>query len=199
MTFAQPLTIPTRGKLIGLPEAIDDSRLSDEVGKWNMQPGDLPSLMEYYVYALQLHEILGQVLDRQDTKSDKPSDAVATVRAVLSLDSEITEWRDRLPLYLRYDSSRELDPVNGAAGLEPIPDAEVVLDFPDLARRLHCRYEIILCCHQARLTLNNVFQGFFAFDNLFYGRRWIFYLRNNKRRRHLLRPTLQRKRSSKIP
>ncbi|OQV07336.1 Fungal specific transcription factor domain-containing protein [Cladophialophora immunda] len=145
MTFAQPLTIPTHGKRIGLPEAIDDSRLSDEVGKWNMQPRDLPSLMEYYVSTLQLHEILGQVLNRQDTKSDKPSDTVATVRAVLTLDSEITEWRDRLPLYLRHDSSRELDPVRGAAGSEPIPDAEVVLGFPDLARRLHCRF---LCVRQ---------------------------------------------------
>ncbi len=37
MTFAQPLMLPVGGMTIKLPEAIDDGRLSDELGKWNTQ------------------------------------------------------------------------------------------------------------------------------------------------------------------
>ncbi len=141
MTFAQPLLIPVGGLAIKLPEAIDDERLSNEVGKWNMQPRDLPSLMEYYVHALKLYAILGQVLDRQESKTDTPADPISNVRSILSFNSKIMEWRDNLPPYLRYDSSvPECDPLKGAAILEPVPDTEVVLDFPALTRRLHCRY-----------------------------------------------------------
>lgn len=144
MTFAQPLMVPVGSKSIKLPQAIDDSRLSDDVGKWNVQPRDLPSLLEYYVHALKLYDILGQVLDRQqsraDTDTDAPVDLVWTVRAILSLDSKIMEWRDDLPPYLRCDTSlAECDSFERVPNLEPVSDTDVVLDFPALSRRLHCR------------------------------------------------------------
>ncbi|CAM1509552.1 Fc.00g032910.m01.CDS01 [Cosmosporella sp. VM-42] len=146
MTFAQPLNIPIGEVYIKLPEAIDDARLSDEPGKWNVQPRDLPSLMEYYMHAMKLYHILGQVLDRQESMTDTPADPISVVRAVLSLDSKIMDWRDSLPPYLRYDSSLpECDPLKGAGNFERVPDVEVVLDFPDLSKRLHFRF---LCVRQ---------------------------------------------------
>ena len=141
MTFAQPLVIPVGGKMTKLPEAIDDGHLSDEIGMWNGQPRDLPSLLEYYVHALKLYEILGQVLERQEVKSDMATDTMSNVHAILNLDSKIVEWRKSLPPYLRYDALEPVcDPLRGAAISEPVPDTEVVLDFPALTARLHCRY-----------------------------------------------------------
>ncbi|KAJ9632943.1 hypothetical protein H2204_007511 [Knufia peltigerae] len=146
MTFAQPLMIPAVGKAVKLPEAIDDCRLSDEVGKWNVQPKELPSLLEYYVHALKLYDILGQVLERQELRPQAHADTVSNVRAILSLDCKIMEWRDALPPYLRYGSSfSDCDPLKGVGVLDAVPDSEVVLDFPALTSRLHCRF---LCVRQ---------------------------------------------------
>lgn len=143
MTFAQPLMVPVESKTLKLPEAIDDSRLSDEASTWNKQPKELPSLLEYNIRTQELYQILAQVLDRRESNPSTQMDTISHVRAILDLDNKVMEWRESLPVYLKYESSvPQYDPLKNAPGSEPKPDAEFVLDFPALSKRLHCRYVV---------------------------------------------------------
>lgn len=139
MSFGQPLMIPASGKGIKLPEAIDDERLSDEVGKLNAQPKDIPSLLEYYIQTIRLYDILGQVLSREELNVRMVSEAPPNMQAILSLDTQIMEWRDRLPTYLKYDSLSECNSPR-IVTLDEAAISQEVLDFPALSKRLHCRY-----------------------------------------------------------
>ena len=139
LTFAQPLSIPV-GKARKLPEAIDDSRLSDVVGKWNAQPKDTPSLLEYHVHNITLFDILGQVLETQDPGTEASSDPGFTARVILNLDERIMDWHNNLPPYLKCEShTPAVDPLLDLTPPEPVSDSQVVLDFPALAKRLRCR------------------------------------------------------------
>lgn len=135
--------IDTAGNGVRLPEAIDDDRLSEEVGKWNTPSKDRPSLLESYIHTIKLYDILGQVLDREELKeSTSAKNSTMTLSEetsnVLRLDTKILEWRDSLPPYLQYDpsckeySNGEVVSSDGIA----IPQT----DFLAQAKRLYIRY-----------------------------------------------------------
>lgn len=151
MSFGRPLMI-NRGATdtLTLPEAIDDERLNEEAGgRWNSQPSNCPSLLESYIQTIKLYDILGQVLDREDSKdgggggaagrmppADRPPMANSDTQSLLDLDTMIMEWRDSLPAHLQYDPSSDRDRPDGALTPESsIPPC----DFLAQAKRLHTR------------------------------------------------------------
>ena len=150
MSFGRPLMINSGGAdQLTLPEAIDDERLNEEVGgMWNRQPSNCPSLLESYIQTIKLYDILGQVLDREDSKDgsggaagrmppvDRPPLANSDTQSLLDLDTMIMEWRDSLPAHLQYDPSLDRDRPDGALTPESsIPPC----DFLAQAKRLHTR------------------------------------------------------------
>lgn len=142
MSFGRPLMITSGGEHVSLPYAIDDNHLSDEMGKWNSQPNDRPSLLEAYVHAINLYDILGQILDREESKDStpfrNPPDAKIDIRSLLNHDTMIMQWRESLPVYLQYELSSE-DGGHGHSPTSEISDAP--LDgFVAQAKRLHTRY-----------------------------------------------------------
>lgn len=129
-----------------LPDSIDDDRLSDESGKWNQQPKDLPSLLESFIQTTKLYHVFDELLDREELQESltptsdgsASSRAISGIRALLDLDTIVMDWRDNLPTYLRYDPNDEESIQIDAAtpdGL-PIPCAHLLAQ----AKRLHLRY-----------------------------------------------------------
>ncbi|KAJ9149934.1 hypothetical protein NKR23_g4087 [Pleurostoma richardsiae] len=148
MSFGRSLmVITTSEKRLRLPEAIDDSRLSDEAGKWNAQPGNLPSLLESFIQTIKLYDILGQVLDGEDSRETIPvknsaatslSGATSSIRTLLDFDAMVMEWRESLPRYLWYGAnSAESSEAEVAApeGLA-VPRADLLVQ----AKRLYLRF-----------------------------------------------------------
>ena len=148
MSFGRPLMITSSGgERLRLPEAIDDEYLSVEPGgKRNLQPGNCPSLLESYVQTINLYDILGQVLDREEAKESPTSrtDSNLDTQSLLHLDTMIMEWRDSLPSHLQYEPSESTsdDAERQEAASErpgkrsPPPPA----DFLAQAKRLHARF-----------------------------------------------------------
>ncbi|KAF9894111.1 hypothetical protein FE257_009084 [Aspergillus nanangensis] len=145
MSFGRPLMIIDGGECPRLPEPIDDCYLSDETGKWNTQPKDLPSLLESYAQSIKLYDILGLVLHREERRMSKPAvsrpgtptGANLDVGLLLSLDSKIMGWRDALPSFLRFDpfaeaAEPEEDIVHGNAARNS--------DLSNQAKRLYTRF-----------------------------------------------------------
>lgn len=97
--------IATGNETVLLPQAIDDDRLSGELGQQNTQPRDIPSLLESYIRAIKLYDILREVLDREELKD--ASDSYSDIQSLLTLDTIVMEWRDGLPSHLRYNPSLE--------------------------------------------------------------------------------------------
>lgn len=141
MSFSQPLMIRTGTKSPRLPEPIDDARLiANEYGKWSAQPKASPSVLEYFTQTIKLYDILRRALENQESNTGAPLDANTIVRRILSLDSEVTEWHEHLPIYLRYESSPTEDASSQDHPPHVLSDTHVVLDLSALSRRLHCRY-----------------------------------------------------------
>ncbi|KAL3440787.1 fungal-specific transcription factor domain-containing protein [Aspergillus insuetus] len=101
MSFGRPLMINSGGEGVRLPEAIDDDRLSEDLGSQNVQPTGCPSLLESYIQTIQLYDILKQVLHREEIR--EASTVSPDICSLLNLDTSIMEWRDALPSYLQYD------------------------------------------------------------------------------------------------
>lgn len=146
MSFGRPLMIVTGGNGIRLPEAIDDDRLSEEAGKWNTPLRDRPSLLESYIRTIQLYDILGQVLDREEHTeaissenfSASQEEEISKTAAMLKLDTKILEWRDSLPEYLQYDPSAKECSNDEAVSSDGVETPQV--DFLAQAKRLYTRY-----------------------------------------------------------
>ncbi|KAK5659812.1 hypothetical protein OQA88_1024 [Cercophora sp. LCS_1] len=139
MSFGRPLMINTgAADQLRLPEAIDDEHLSEEIGeKCNAQPANCPSMLESYIQTIKLYDILGQVLDREESNdANKTSYSNADTQSLLDLDTMIMEWRDSLPPHLQYDPSSEGSREDH--GLSP--SGAVVTDFSAQAKRLHARF-----------------------------------------------------------
>lgn len=145
MSFGRPLMIVTPGRTIGLPDAIDDNLLSDELGKFNKQPDDVPTPLEAYIQTVKLYDILGQVLNRDELKrrrctdgAPEPSESTSMIQTLLEFDNKIMEWRESLPSYLWYDADiKETNQVHTCTsdGLEALYGG---LLFQ--AKRLYTRY-----------------------------------------------------------
>ncbi|KAB5580894.1 fungal-specific transcription factor domain-containing protein [Coniochaeta sp. 2T2.1] len=158
MSFGRPLMINNTagGDYLKLPQAIDDEYLNEEAGgEWNLQPRDCPSLLESYIQTIKLYDILGRVLDREETKHattattatpslarlsqlDTPPDMGLDTQSLLDLDNMIMEWLDALPSHLRYEPTSELARDNRALTPESIPLTHT--HFSAQAKRLYARF-----------------------------------------------------------
>ncbi|CAI4214305.1 unnamed protein product [Parascedosporium putredinis] len=147
MCFGRRLTNTTTEKQsIALPQAIDDDLLGDVENTWNLQTPGMPSLLEAYIQTIKLYNILGQVLDddesyesifhRNGTKSS--SESSLNFNALLDLDASATRWRDALPPYLRYEPPGSPG-LNSKAAAANGPNDHGP-DFAEQAKRLHLRF-----------------------------------------------------------
>lgn len=109
--FGRKLMAPIGGTGPRLPDSIDDDRLSDEPGKWNQQPKDLPSHLESFIQTTKLYHVFDELLDREELQEpvtpandgSTSSRAASSIRTLLDLDTMVMDWRDNVPQYLRYD------------------------------------------------------------------------------------------------
>lgn len=108
---------------IVLPSAIDDESLGRVPGAPGCQPSDTPSLVECYVHALKLQDILGQVLtsfyyqgsdnetasspglgqrtNNEPTKSQSNWISDAGLQKLLDVDRQLDIWNKDLPAHLQ--------------------------------------------------------------------------------------------------
>ncbi|CAI6088219.1 unnamed protein product [Clonostachys chloroleuca] len=108
---------------IVLPSAIDDELLGRVPGAPGCQPSDTPSLVECYVHALKLQDILGQVLtsfyyqgsdnetasspglgqrtNNEPTKSQSNWISDAGLQKLLDVDRQLDIWNKDLPAHLQ--------------------------------------------------------------------------------------------------
>ncbi|EWZ84227.1 hypothetical protein FOWG_12041 [Fusarium oxysporum f. sp. lycopersici MN25] len=111
MCFGRQIMGPNVGKGPRLPEPIDDDRLSQVVGQWNIQPREQPSLLESYIQTIKLYDILNKVTTRKEPHSlpsppstdCQQSTATTNFQNILDLDALLMEWRKALPGYLHYE------------------------------------------------------------------------------------------------
>ncbi|KAH6698494.1 fungal-specific transcription factor domain-containing protein [Leptodontidium sp. MPI-SDFR-AT-0119] len=157
MSFGQPMMVPSAGKHVMLPEVIDDERLSTEVGKWNAQPEGIPSLMESFVHRMKLYDIIGQVLDRQQLDTGTLMDATASIQSIINLDNQITEWRNKLPSYLRYDPQTSACNSIHETTADAVTNPNPSLDMRAMSKRLYCKF-----LHTRQLILRPALDLMFA-------------------------------------
>lgn len=182
MSFGRKLMGPIGWRCPKLPDSIDDSRLSDEPGKWNAQPAGLPSLLESFIQTAKLYDILDEILDREELHdpvtpaTDAPtiSRAIPNTRTLLELDSMVMDWWGQLPMYLRYDPNCTAFTESGVVTADgfPIPSDDLLVQ----AKRLYLRYCRPAVCHAIILTM----LGFCTSGCSSCAQRWITYSRGNK-------------------
>ena len=128
--------IVAEGRSDQLPEAIDDRRLARELGIWNTQPHNIPNLLEPDIQTIKLHDIFKFVLDQEELQGS--TDNCLDIQSLLSLDTILMEWRDKLPHYLQYALSSD-----HSASVESNTTRELGIapvDFSAHAARLYTRY-----------------------------------------------------------
>lgn len=118
---------PAAARSMVLPSIIDDEYLSMDTERPGSQPVDVPCQMAFYVHALKLQEVLGQILtalyagtpdqsadffkqmsgSRNDPNCDPSASAERTIsgdfQTILALDSSLTKWQRELPQQLKFD------------------------------------------------------------------------------------------------
>ncbi|CAH0022403.1 unnamed protein product [Clonostachys rhizophaga] len=125
LTYGRPPMIHgsiSHGTIV-LPSAIDDDLLSRVPGAPRCQPSDTPSLVECYVHALKLQDILGQFLtsfyyqgsdnetasspglgqrtNNEPTKSQRNWISDAGLQKLLDVDRQLDTWNKDLPAHLQ--------------------------------------------------------------------------------------------------
>lgn len=138
---------PNVGKGPRLPEPIDDDRLSQVVGQWNIQPPKQPSLLESYIQTIKLYDILNKVTTRKEPHSlpsppstdCQQSTATTNFQNILDLDALLMEWRKALPGYLHYEpgSPESSCTENSSSDGLPIPRDHLYYQ----AKRLYLRFD----------------------------------------------------------
>ncbi|WKT42107.1 hypothetical protein QSH57_006913 [Fusarium oxysporum f. sp. vasinfectum] len=146
MCFGRQLMGPNVGKGPRLPEPIDDDRLSQVVGQWNIQPPEQPSLLESYIQTIKLYDILNKVTTRKEPHSlpSPPSTdchqstATTNFQNILDLDALLMDWRKALPGYLHYEpgSPESSFTENSSSDGLPIPRDHLYYQ----AKRLYLRF-----------------------------------------------------------
>lgn len=140
LTYGRPLMIhPVKSKaLFVLPSAIDDEYLSRDPENPGCQNPESISLMECYVQAVKLQDILGQVLtsfynresDESDDvgKNDQESSDTASrtnriddtdLQVLLNVDERLSTWRENMPTHLKAEHNNFEDDQN----ISPLPDS----------------------------------------------------------------------------
>ena len=131
-------------KGIQFPSPIDDEYLSDEIGKSKAQPKSTPSLLEYYIQTIKLYQLLKQVVDTTDTSLQNSGELMPRIQAMSRLHKLIMEWRDRLPVYLKYEEVVEdCDAARTTTSVEIFSNPREPLGLADLSKRLFCRLDNI--------------------------------------------------------
>lgn len=168
MTYGRPSMVsPTTARSMVLPSIIDDEYLSTDPEHPGSQPEGVPCQMAFYVHALKLQEILGQMLaalysGTPDHSTDSSKTAggsrpasngaastlsekiiVGDFQSVLMLDASLTKWHRELPKQLKIDKTR---PGGASEGFVVTPeDTYGVVTAPILVRQanvLQARYFI---------------------------------------------------------
>jgi hypothetical protein len=140
LSFGQPSMIAASSKSINLPSPIDDEYLSDEIGKSKAQPQSTPSLLEYYIQTIKLYQLLKQVVDTTDISIQNSGELMSRIQAMLRLHKLIMEWRDRLPVYLKYGQEVEdRDAARATTSGEIFGNPREPLRLADLSKQHFCR------------------------------------------------------------
>lgn len=138
--------ITTSAIRAGLPQAIDDRLLSEQVGVWNEQPEGIPSTMDGYLQLVHLYDIAGQILEKEDPGNADPIERWSSkgkkattidTQDILTLDSMLTEWHNSLPRYLRHDPNAKVPADTESATSKLSPSARKSIDTQ--AKRLYQR------------------------------------------------------------
>ena len=128
MTYGRPSIVsPAAARSMVLPSIIDDEYLTTDTELPGSQPVDIPCQMAFYVHALKLQEVLGQILtalyagtpdqsveyfkfasgSRNDSNCDSSTPAERTIsgdfQTILALDSSLTKWQRELPQELKFN------------------------------------------------------------------------------------------------
>ncbi|CZR61789.1 related to C6 transcription factor [Phialocephala subalpina] len=115
MTFGRPAMISkSAAKAVPLPLMVDDNFLLDHANVVVAPPENKPTAIAFYVKALELHEIVNDILlalyfrddNNQYSFSNHPESMI--VGALLPLDQALMQWGRSLPLHLRISSSESL-------------------------------------------------------------------------------------------
>ncbi|KAK5682727.1 hypothetical protein LTS10_005857 [Elasticomyces elasticus] len=138
LTYGRPLMIhpaPGQSRLV-LPESVDDQYLTQYPEFPGSQPEALPSLVECYIQAIKLQDILGQVLASLYDGSvgeNEPCDGVEYPTALpsasdrtkhpdwqvlLQTDSALERWHKELPPHLKMQTYNDLNLHAGPYDLE---------------------------------------------------------------------------------
>lgn len=144
MTHGQPLVLPSGDESLSLPDLISDELLSNQVGKPNRQPEDVPTVIEYYIQSIKLYDILRQILTKEVPNTNNSITTESPTQRILRLHTKIMAWHANLPEYLTYKPLMAECSSTQAVGYEDLETTKLVLDLPALSQRLHCRYEEFL-------------------------------------------------------
>lgn len=137
MAYGRPFMIPVHRDL-QLPQIIDDELLSSYPNPPAGQPEDKPSHMAFFVYTLQLYEIMGDILitlysggnkrslgenigpaviDRaQQSQSPRPDgdekNRATKLNSIIRLEIALSTWEQSLPWFLRLYRDKERPRLN---------------------------------------------------------------------------------------
>jgi hypothetical protein len=137
MAYGRPFMIPVRQEF-DLPQIIDDELLSSFPNPPAEQPVDKPSHMGFFVYTLQLYEIMGDILvtlystgskrsvgDKlgpttmdlaQRSQSPRPDvdeqNRATNLNSIIRLEMTLSTWEQSLPWFLRLYRERERPRLN---------------------------------------------------------------------------------------
>lgn len=143
LAFGQPCLIGTTPGPTILPSAIDDKHLNGIVVEAPSTPGENgPRRLEYFVQTVKLYEILKQVEGFNDRRTTNVITLESRLQSMLRLHKLITEWRELLPVYLKYEGSGSDNCHVGDASNTVAPSREP-LGLKDLSRRIFCRFDFI--------------------------------------------------------
>ncbi|KAF7542453.1 hypothetical protein G7Z17_g11559 [Cylindrodendrum hubeiense] len=130
LAYGRPLMIQLAKSpdQLTLPSAIDDEFLTQLPEAPGSQPWNVPSRIDFYVQAIKLKEILGQVLNTfycgSDTENKDPAGSEfgsnctpnyakekmikdSDLQAILNVDGLLTVWHKELPVRLREQTYRD--------------------------------------------------------------------------------------------
>ena len=130
MMMGRPLMITrTIAQALILPQAIDDEELSSSLSHIGIQPRDKPSYIAFWVEAIKLVQISGQILEELQARQPGSLDLDGTQASgspsfhsetssrltekiisgdfhdLLRLDAALTEWHEGLPAFLKRETS----------------------------------------------------------------------------------------------
>ena len=171
MTHGRPSMLsPAAARSMILPSIIDDDFLTTDPERPGSQPTGIRCQMAFYVHALKLQEILGQILTALYAGArDQPADSSdhhgesriglncdpyslterfvsGDFQTILTLDASLTRWHRELPLELRTDTEASDTVSSECEGSTTIPKDMKCPEAPVFVRQrniLYARYGLV--------------------------------------------------------